>query len=329
MLKQGKCSICGNYRTLMFSNNPIITAACTKCLSEKLNFNNLEHADYLCRTYNLPFDPNMWIKAIQNEPKAILETYAKYFLETHKENLFYTTTTKDIWKEANKEWEKSLTHAELLEKISFIKDSFIDRGRIKWGANFDFGELIQLESLFSTTISSFDVNNPMQIDAIKKACKTSLMLDKALLNGEVKDIKDLTAAYQNFIKTAKIDEMIESSQTEVIRTVADLAQYLEDNNFEFTFYDNYDRDIVDKTIKDMKEHLRTLVLESTGLEQTLEMIQKKYSEGQHEKADLQAAAEVPLEEIMEKVKENFNQEIDEELSTQEILDDNYDQEDFE
>jgi hypothetical protein len=126
--------------------------------------------------------------------------------------------------------------------------------------------------------------------------------------------------------------MIESAQTEVIRTVADLAQFLEDNNFEFTFYDNQDRDIIDKTIRDMKEHLRTLVMESTGLEQTLEMIQKKYTEGQSEKANLAAEQLVPLEEIMAKAKEEYNNEIDSELEDEEILqeDENngYEEEDF-
>lgn len=334
-LKQGKCSLCNNYATLMFSNNPLVAPACTKCVAAQVDLKDLTKADFLCRTYNIPFEPNMWIKAIQTTPKNILETYVKYFLEVHKENLYYTTTTKDIWKEANKEWEKSLTHADLLERISYIKQSFIERGRIKWGMNFDFAELIQLENLFSTTISSFDVNNPMQIDAIKKACKASVMLDKAMVEGmqtgDMKNIKDLTAAHQGFVKMAKIDEMIESAQTDVIRTVADLAQYLEDENFEFTFYDNYDRDIVDKTIKDMKEHLTKVVLESTGLEQTLEQIGQRYKKAEAEKADLQAQQVIPLEEIMEAAKQEYAAEVDGALETQEIMeeeDDAYGEDDF-
>jgi hypothetical protein len=269
----------------------------------------------------------MWIKAMEEDEKHIIQNYQRYYLDT-LETKEYITNTKDVWKEANKEWEKSLTHAELLNRITKIKASFIDRGRIKWGTNFTFEELIQLENLFTTTVGSFDINNPMQIDAIKKACKASLLLDKAMFEGDIDNIKNLTSAYQQFVATAKIDEMIESAQTEVIRTVADLAQFLEDNNFEFTFYDNHDRDIVDKTIRDMKEHLRTLVLESTGLEQTLEMIQKNYSQGQQEKANIAATERVPLEEIMAKAKEEYNAEIDEELENEEILDGDYNEEDF-
>ena len=327
-LKSGTCAICGANTSLIPSNNKLVPSACPRCIATKIDLKNLEDADLFCRTYNYPFNPNMWIKAMEEDEKHIIQNYQRYYLDT-LETKEYMTNTKNVWKEANKEWEKSLTHTELLNRITKIKASFIDRARIKWGTNFTFEELIQLENLFTTTVGSFDINNPMQIDAIKKACKASLLLDKAMLEGNIDQIKNLTSAYQQFVSTAKIDEMIESAQTDVIRTVADLAQFLEDNNFEFKFYDNEDRDIVDKTIRDMKEHLRTLVMESTGLEQTLEMIQKNYSNSQQEKANIAATSAVPLEEIMAKAKSQYNQEIDAELEDQEILENgDYDEEDF-
>lgn len=327
-LKSGICAICGANTSLIPSNNKLVPSSCARCIETRINLENLEDADYFCRTYNYPFNPNMWIKSIEDDKKHILQNYMRYYLDT-LEVKDYVSNTKDVWRDANKEWEKSLTHAELLDRITKIKASFIDRARIKWGTNFTFEELIQLENLFTTTVGSFDINNPMQIDAIKKACKASLLLDKAMFEGNIDQIKNLTSAYQQFVSTAKIDEMIESAQTDVIRTVADLAQFLEDNNFEFTFYDNHDRDIVDKTIRDMKEHLRTLVLESTGLEQTLEMIQKNYASGQQEKANIAATEAVPLEEIMAKAKAEYNEEIDAELEDEEILENgDYDEEDF-
>lgn len=327
-LKTGICAICGANTALIPSNNKLVPSACPRCIEARVDLKNLEDADFFCRTYNVPFNPNMWIKSIEEDEKHIIQNYQRYYLDT-LETKEYMSSTKDVWKDANTEWEKSLTHAELLDRITKIKASFIDRGRIKWGTNFTFEELIQLENLFTTTVGSFDINNPMQIDAIKKACKASLLLDKAMFEGDVDNIKNLTSAYQQFVATAKIDEMIESAQTEVIRTVADLAQFLEDNNFEFKFYDNEDRDIVDKTIRDMKEHLRTLVMESTGLEQTLEMIQKNYSQGQQEKANIAATERVPLEEIMAKAKEEYNAEIDSELEDEEILEGgDYNEEDF-
>lgn len=335
-LTVGKCPICGKNERLVMSNNPLVAPVGISCVESKLDLKNLEHADFFCRTFNLPFHPTMWIKAIEKDEKNIIENYTQYFLEINKDNLHYTTTTKDIWKEANKEWEKALTHAELLDNIKPIKEDFMRRSRMTWGANFSFEELIKMESQFQNTISSFDVNNPMQMDAIRKAAITSVMIDRSMMQGDVKDLKDLSAAYAQFMKMAKIDELIESAQTDVIRTVADLANYLEEQGFNFKFYDNVERDIVDKTIDDLKEYLRTLVLESTGLEATLELIAKKYQEKTDSKIEEEVLSKLPLDEITRIAKQEMHQEIDEELASEDIIgeaeipqgDDGYDSEDF-
>jgi len=141
----------------------------------------------------------------------------------------------------------------------------------------------------------------MQIDVIKKACKLSVLTDQAIASGEIKDIKELSAAHTNFLKMAQIDEMIEAAQGDVIRTVADLVQY---------FYD--------KTINEMKDYLRTLVLESTGLEQTLEIIQEKYAEAKYLEQERGAEAVVPLDEVVRKARQDFSDEVDEELEDEDI-----------
>ena len=93
-----------------------------------------------------------------------------------------------------------------------------------------------------------DITNPFQIDAIQKACLISLQLDKAIIAGDSKAIKELSSAYSSFTKTAQIDDIITSANSDVIASVADLGQYIEQCGGEFTFYDNVSRDIVDKTI---------------------------------------------------------------------------------
>ena len=320
-LQKGKCPVCGNYGELIFSNNPLVPAICVDCVKKEMDVENLEHADFFCRTYNLPFDPNKWIKMFEREPDNVIQLYMKQFLSENKENLHYQSSTKDLWKMANTEWEKTKTHNELLSKVESIKKSFIERGKIKWGTGYSFNELIQLENLFASTVSSFDINNPMQIDVIKKACKLSVLTDQAIASGEIKDIRELSAAHTNFLKMAQIDEMIEASQSDVIRTVADLVQHLEEKGFEFDYYDGVERDVYDKTINEMKGYLRTLVLESTGLEQTLEIIQEKYSEAKYIEQEAGAESVMPLDEVVRRAREEFSNEIDEELDEEDILDD--------
>ena len=63
------------------------------------------------------------------------------------------------------------------------------------GLGYSFEELIKLEDQFTNTISAFDIiNNPMQIDAVKKGpCCQVLWIDRAMQNQQIRDIKDLSA----------------------------------------------------------------------------------------------------------------------------------------
>ena len=93
-----------------------------------------------------------------------------------------------------------------------------------------------------------------------------------LLAVNQKEINELSKAYQNFVKTAKIDDLITASSQDVIANVAQLVQYIEDRGYQFNYYDNVDRDIVDKSIKDMQNFIRRLVLDATGLDAVFETI---------------------------------------------------------
>lgn len=318
MLKNGICPMTGKQDKLLFSNNPLAPAVGITYLAAQIDFKNLEHGDLFCRTFNFPFNPEYWIQA--SEQKNPIEHYVKYFLSTHKENLFYTTTTKDLWKEATKEWERAFTHRELLNALPSVKKDFMELGAIAWGPTFTFEELITLESKYQSTVSIFDIQNPMQLDAVRKVCITGVMIDRRLTgSGDIKELKDLTNTHAQLMKMAKIDEMLETSDTEVIRTVADLANYLESTGFMPEYYDGVDRDIVDRTIKDLKEHLTTLVSDSTGLDATLELMQAKYVDQKQGEINLDAIQKLDLETIMEEAKREEEERINEEFKDQDIF----------
>jgi hypothetical protein len=130
--------------------------------------------------------------------------------------------------------------------------------------------------------------------------------------------------------------MIDSANTDVIRNVSDLVQYLEENNFEFKYYDKVERDVVDKTINILKEHTTNLVLESTGLEATLNQIKESYEAQKQLEADSDAFRALPLEELLQYARGNDEQEIEEELLSEEpeweddviYNDEGYDEEEF-
>lgn len=220
----------------------------------------------------------------------------------------------------DEEWQTCRTYDELLSKITSIKDRFMARNAIKWGSGYTFEEYLKLENLLVSTLRANDITNPFQIDAIQKACLISLQLDKAITEGDSKGIKDLSTAYSTFTKTAQIDDIITTSNNDVIASVADLAQYIEECGGEFKFYDNVSRDIVDKTIEDLKQYTRTLVTESTGLGSVLENISTRYKESLEQQASTEATSTLSIEEIISDNSSGANTEFDAELG-QDTLDD--------
>ena len=49
------CPHCGRMAELVISNNPLTgVSICYDCINKQLDYQNLEHAEFFCRTYNLP-----------------------------------------------------------------------------------------------------------------------------------------------------------------------------------------------------------------------------------------------------------------------------------
>lgn len=277
--KKGKCPKCGRNAELMFSNNPLSgNTICFDCINDNLDYKNLEHADFFCRTYNLPFKPEFWMEMAKTDKWDVFKTYTSAILSEQEDrvNLYYTSSTRDLWAKANREWEKCRTFSNLLRKLEPIKESYIERGYIKWGEQYTFEELIKLDSIYSRTLKSNNITNPMQKEAVKTLCKLQIEMDEAIRAKDPKAIKDFSSAYSTFAKQADLETMINQTKTDDITTVAELYQYMEDQGFIFKYHDGFDRDEVDRAISDIQEANRKLILESTGLQTLLEeMIRQK------------------------------------------------------
>jgi hypothetical protein len=114
----------------------------------------------------------------------------------------------------------------------------------------------------------------------------------------------------------------------VVATVADLADYIEQCGGKFTYYDGVDRDVVDKTIKDIQEYNRKLVLDATGLDATLETIMESYHRKVEEQATDKATALTSLEDIVNEQRAG-NAQFDRELESETLIDMSMEDEDAE
>lgn len=318
--KTGKCPKCNKLGEIILSNNPLSPGICINCLNTEIDYNNIKQADFFCRTYNIPFDPNKWIELAQRVGPQVFKIYTQQFFESDKQNLYHQRVTADLWGKLDEEWQQCRTLEQILAKVEPVKQKFMERNRVKWGANYNFEDYIKLENLLVSTLRANDITNPLQIDAIKKACLISLQLDKAIEAGDSKGIKELSSAYSAFTKTAQLDNVIAAANEDVITTVADLGEFIEQCGGEFKFYDKVERDIVDKTINDIKQYLRTLVSESTGLGPMLEHITETYKTSVEKQATDKATSSVTLEDIISDISSAQNNDFDKELEN-DTLDD--------
>ena len=298
----GHCDKCGkDHVELRFSNNPIAPISiCFDCIKTQLNALNLDHADLFCRTFNLPLDANLWIKTAEEYKQETFKEYTKIRLEDEsmKPNLYYSNSTHDLWLKANKEWEKCRSFTEILERLKPIKESYTIRGRLKWGEQYSFEDLIRLDSRYTRTLKANNITNPSQKEAVKTLYKLQLQLDEAIKRGDSKGIKDYSTAWGTFAKQAGLENMIAETRTADITTVAELGEYLEKTGFVPTYDCHATKDEVDQAIKDIQEANRRTILESTSIQPLLEDLIKKQRESLEDQKTKQATSATTLQELM-------------------------------
>ena len=159
------------------------------------------------------------------------------------------------------------------------------RGRLKWGDQYTFEELIQLDQLYTRTIKANNIISPMQKVAVKTLCQLQMKVNQAIRLEDSKALKEYSSAWSTFAKQANLEEMINEAKTEDITTVAELYQYMEDQGFIFKYFQGDCKDEIDFAIKDIQDTNRRLILESTGLQTQLEeMIRQRTVSAEEEYA---------------------------------------------
>lgn len=311
------CPSCGKKTIVMYSNNPLSgNTICFSCINKQLDYNNIQHADFFCRTYNLPFDPNKWIEISQEYKEETFATYAEYMFTKYDEernNLYYTSTTADLWALTNKEWAKNRSLYDILKRIEPIKQSYIDRGHLRWGPQYSFEELYRLDDIYTKTLKANAIINPIQKAAIRSLCKVQIEMDKAIEAEDAKAIKDFGNTWATLAKQADLEDMIANTKTDDITTLSEMFQYFEDRGVKFKHYDNYNRDEIDVAIKDIQATNRRTILEATGLTSQLqEMIEQKKTQTEQTFSD-EVTQDVTLEDLIKANTEvNVDTESDEE-----------------
>lgn len=324
------CPCCKTIGKIINSNNPIQPGICQECLNKHIDIYDLNKADFFCRSYNIPFVPDTWMRIVKQAGANVFEHYVQVISDEYSGKFRYTAIDDNgtIWDDINKMWKRSLQHDNLLIQLEAIKEDWIKQMSIKWGSNYTFTEYLKLENLFNNTIKGTGVTNTLTKNIISKIATISVLMDRALENGEIKEAGEYSKMLRDQIKTAGLEESVDVTESDVINTVSDLCNYLEQKGFEFDFYDGEKRDIVDMTIADIKEWTVNYVRDATGIQQTYTLIEDAYKSSLEEQATQEAVSKVSLEDLINAKRQGINAEVDAELENEEWDFDEYEDLDY-
>lgn len=256
----------------MYSNNPIVIPVCFDCIQKELKYNSIKDADVFCRTYNIPFDPELWMR-MADQLKG--ETFREYAAAFFTEAGVYKSENGDTWDKVNSEWTRIKKQRDILDAITPIKEAYIERESLVWGSQYSFQELIELDSLYTQSIQANNITNPLQKKSLKTLLKVMVDMDKAILQHDSGELKNLSSTYSTLAKTAQLDEMIEDTHTDDITTLAEVTDVLENAGFDMPFYDGAARDAIDMAIQNIQESNSRTIKDSTGLGPLIEELMEK------------------------------------------------------
>lgn len=286
-------------------NNPLAEEVSFDYIATVINVRDTHSAELFCRTYNIAFMPDVWIKMADSipVPAKMLETYAAAMFD-EKQNALdgqtgeYIDRAKLTWEAVNSLWSKTIKQRDILLRLQPLQADFVTRERINWGDQYDFNDLIKLNDLYIQSLKANSITNPIQKESLRTLLKIMIDINRAIVTKDTGELKSLTAAFSTMAKTAQLDNMIEDTHTDELSTLAEIAQIVEDSGFDMPYYDGTDRDAIDMAIHDIEESNARLVKTATGLGPQIEQMMTKYREEQADKADKAAQEEVNISALL-------------------------------
>ena len=323
--EKGICDVCKTETKVVKSDNKLSKTLCAKCISNSIDVESSADIRKLSLTLQIPFSLKEYYTLALGtlDSTAAMDAYLT-FLADGKDHAEESGVFP--WDRIDDHYHAAKNFTVALAKIKPLKDALMERGAEKWGPQFTFHEYVQLESVYENTIKQFGITSTLQQDAVKKAVKISVKIDSLIDAGEFKGVKEATDAYGKFLKTANIDNLIDVSNDETIRTVADLVNFLEKNGYQFSsMMPEVDPDVIDQTINNYTENVKSIVYNHAGLDTQLRDLIEKMQNGLEEKQ----AAEIAETHILEDdLDDDFLKEEEQkfirELENEEVDDIDYD-----
>lgn len=189
---------------------------------------------------------------------------------------------------------------------------------IKWGRLYKPTEWIELESMYTEMMNSFDIQDADTINTLILLCKTNLKMNQAIDIGDLDGFQKLSKVSESLRKTAKFTAAQNKEQkNDYVDSVGELVAMCEREGFIPRYATDIPQDKVDITLKDMNAYLNKLVTQDLGFGQQIEDALKKI-QIQKEMNEAQEAAEDGEVEMTDDDFMDFYDEIAEQKAQDEL-----------
>ena len=251
----------------------------------------------ICQWADVPFISQEWEKCYQGYGADGFGPYCLIFRSEEYKTL--------QWDQYNDIYLQLLEEQRVEDAIPELREKKMEDLRKKWGNHYDEEEIEYLENLHQGILNSQNVVGALNEDQALKMCKISLIIEDKMREG-IDFSKDLKA----YDELAKLSNLTPKNVKEAneFDSFGEVFAYMEKTGTELSYYDGAIRDEVDYTMKNMKNWVRYLYTNETGVAEEIEQrIQ-----------NLKVAAELEGEEFDEADYRRFQKSVEEDDEEEEF-----------
>lgn len=236
---------------------------CRECLSKIIAAAPIEErwntVDKICQWADVPFIPGEWEKIYQSNGKDALGVYIAIFRNEEYKNL--------DWEMYNKVYLELLEENRVEDAILELREKQIKDWHRKWGMDYDEQQLEYLENLHQGLLNSQNVVGALNEDQALKLCKISLIIEEKIRAG-----LDFSKELKSYDSLATLSNLTPKNVKDAneFDSFGEVYAYLEKTGWVNKYYDGAIRDEVDNTEKNIKNWIRYLYVNETGIAEEIE-----------------------------------------------------------
>lgn len=236
---------------------------CRECLSKIIAAAPIEErwntVDKICQWADVPFIPGEWEKIYQSNGKDALGVYIAIFRNEEYKNL--------DWEMYNKVYLELLEENRVEDAIPELREKQVKDWHRKWGMDYDEQQLEYLENLHQGLLNSQNVVGALNEDQALKLCKISLIIEEKIRAG-----LDFSKELKSYDSLATLSNLTPKNVKDAneFDSFGEVYAYLEKTGWVNKYYDGAVRDEVDNTEKNIKNWIRYLYVNETGIAEEIE-----------------------------------------------------------